>query len=487
MTRIDEAGLLDAAREVVLGDALTCRSAAAMLGGAASWFLTDAVLKAAEQRGSLAATMSGASKIGSCFPLLVLDGAKFRPHVERGVLRGALTLPLRWVQASAHDPRVPTRLREAASRVSDLMRQAMVKTAESRKPLFDSADAWREGADLGAGLRLGWSVDDAPDLGALEVDPGSAWMALALGFTLASLKQRAEWNVFTTSCFDETDGPSRVSGLFEKIDFVRSLGDSVLFVSPADEVAAKSHAGASGGLRIHALKAESSPLAALGQALALAGAVPLPDDPLDRMLEHHRRLSAAGLRQDAAAFYSLRLFDRLIEATAAEFRNRNPTAEPVDVLISFVSTNPELTAFAVQALKPRRVVLFSTVTTNPKTKGAEERPPFRNLLRVATRLGQVLDVREPVENPRLELIERALRKFVADLGPDCGRVVVDVTPGTKEWAIAALRAGIPNARFVYLATEWGAGQLTGTERLIELGPLTDDGSGKGRSDSAAAG
>lgn len=439
---------------------------AARFGGLAPWVLRDEVLAGAarvweglsqpEQANWLRTPPRPPREPGVCGVLV----AAHRPQAYP-MLRPAFALPVKWEQArsSAAGSDLPPELAAEAARVLEVI------------------DAFRsDGVPAARGWRLRLAVDDHPDRydlsGWRDVGGGSWWGSLTAGWVVAARGGLPDPTVWASVGWDR--GLTPVEAISSKADAAQRHGGTTLFVAATQPDLNPLVPG----LEVRRLDDRyGHPLHALRP---LAAALAVRPDPFEgywaRSADELEEDTRRDFFRDAQAYFSLHKLDlgnpaeatafyreRMLPAIADRCRSLLPEGwgDRGHRLVTVVSTNPELVELAARIVRPSRMLVLFTPTTERQWAGV---------------IGRVAEV---VPEDRLQAIPvpddlrpgglpPAVLAFARDGSPE--ELVVDLTPGTKLMTLT-LDRDLTNPKCVrfYLKTEWtGPSMRFGTEQVILL-------------------
>lgn len=423
---------MDSIPKIVQSSSTPPAMAAQWLGQLAPWLLPvkrlrEALPTAVPGDFTLRKLIESKASSGTCFPIMVWTGtADSFDCGDR--LRPAFVLPFQWRKGDSHSSKLP----EGVRRVADEVRSAM--------------------EEKGFGLHLG--IDHAEHFGDFDIDFRSAWAALAAALLLAKDGRASDPSVLATADFDIAHGPKGVGFMEAKVALAIEAGCDRLFVATEDE--RKARIAADGQLQIEGLPLHPEPGIALAAYLARLEVRPPRVASLDQKLAYHQRLRKQRPKE-AADYYREELLDSLLGR--CKERSRDPSLAELRgrTLVTFLSLGPTGVLFAARCLEPGHTIVLHT------HKSLDEPGAEAVIKRLESLSGPVRFIESEMSGPGLA---RALDKIGTTEG-----LVADLTPGTKEWTVACLTALPPDARFVYLRTEWKDGELlTGTEKLVSVEP-----------------
>jgi len=290
------------------------------------------------------------------------------------------------------------------------------------------------------------------DLSQWTLPAASAGATLAAALLLAQENLRPDPGVFASAALDPGTGVRGVERIETKLILAQEAEARTFFVAAEDYRMARD---ASRGSKpsIRELPHRSNLEEALHPYLAALELPPRPSDPLAERIRHHNRLRRYDSRA-ASEFYATCLLEDLTEAC----RRRSQTTvaglhgRP---LVTFLSFNPEVLLFAFKSIEPSRLVVLATA----KSIKSQRAQAVIERLKAQVTECSVLEVRSPATED--------IREGLQPLRGMNPTPVVDLTGGSKEWALAALDVlGESNTSFVYLSTEWNEeGLVLGTEQL----------------------
>jgi hypothetical protein len=350
---------------------------------------------------------------GACWVIVAVQNGAALP-----ALRPAFPIPLQWDPNKPHDSRLPKALRAIAEDV-------VTELAADRELHGPSVTAW--------GLRLtdecGFSAaDDLSQLDCLTWDSG--WVPMAAGLITAIDQGLPDPEVWATGGWNH--GVRGVGAVQNKAQAAVDFGARALYVPSENlpDLAASSF----GPLEIAPLSSGSSlPRTALEPYLNKMKVQPGPSASREQCVEYYLHLRSHGR---AEQFYE----DRLRPFTALQLRGRlrEMCSQRFTSLLTVVSHRPATVLLAVEAIEPRRVVLFYT------PEGGKIESACREVVDHLTMKGL-----EPLPVPVVDDV--ALRRTFADqitaLNADAAEIIIDLTPGTK-WMTLALSAAAPKGSYL---------------------------------------
>jgi hypothetical protein len=323
--------------------------------------------------------------------------------VPSAVIAEGLALPLRWVEGSSHDARLPAGLRTLADRVVS-------------------------GGDGIAPRRLVLALgDDCPDLSKLRLGAESAGAMLAATFQIAGLGADLDpW--VTASAEWSHDGQLRpVQGLVPKQRAAARIGIRTIFVAPAQDPT--TDPASPPELRTLAGRSSREQLAELVVAL---DARPSPES-LDAALRwYHRNRRIESRERLARNFFCTELAHRLAA--------RLPLPLPPDPgrrMVVISTRQSEGAAFAVATLRPRQVLVIQSAGK----QGLEYAHATAESIRLAVGDVTLAFAELPaVGADGFARLRDASVDFLRGFAPDGASTCIDLTGGTTVMKLALAEA-----------------------------------------------
>jgi hypothetical protein len=372
----------------------------------------------------------------------------------------ALALPLYWGKDQEDDPLLPKELLELAEGVR-------------KKYGFSGKFGLRRSTVLGE-KGEGW------DLSQMALEPNSAGAVLASCLELASKSYGCQSNITATACLRiNTDGG--VLGVAQetleaKLLAAKRVGITDLYLAPYDYYWLTQS-------QFYQVNKEQFPnVERLGDSrdwskalapLSLALAFPLDPETasLEERLESHNQLLKWGDQKKAEDFYWDFLLDLLAENCAKKHAAELQSLQG-GTLVTLLSFTPAITWFMIQALQPKKVVLFQTKETKDSNP------------RVIKFLDRLKEIEQKIEQKKVTVPtgdEDCFMEFVEakdSFSPELfqpGPVVFDLTPGTKSLVFVLFEKIKDYCDAVLsLATKGRSdskGPEAGTERILRLKTL----------------
>lgn len=421
------------------------------LAGLARWWLRPEVLQLARDFASLLpphhrrqwdelTDCELPEGIGTCWPIFV----NTRPQ-QLPLLRSAVIFPLRWENREDHDERLPANVTLLADEIRSQASQAQENVGD---------------------LRLAPAVPSMLgncDLSELNFKCESAWASLAGGLILACRNGRPSRNVWVSAQWRKGRGLEPVSGLADKIELVREVGGTRLFVA---------HQQALDATSMIPLEHATPEIESLSEAAA-------PDRPLEALrsyMKKHWLMPTRQSSQEERANYFL-YFDSakaarpwyfehclpdVIEGLKQKLASR-PLLKEVKYLVIDLSPFPEQIALSVAVLRPIRCALIVDERMRGRVEEAKQLiakvvPCTECTVRPYDSNGRSVD--ELLGEYR-KILDTFTRGMV-----DPRQLIVDISPGYKHCNHTMLRAAPAGCQAIYFSGDFDQH----TRRII---PFTD--------------
>lgn len=407
------------------------------MGALADWWLAPELVRRLQEELQVPInphpSLPGAA--GTCYVLFAQNSPPRWP-----ALRPAFVLPLQWRRDEPHSPHLPHKLRDLAERVANAI-------SKSNWGLHLSSEAGLDGINLS-------DFDE-------HFQVGSGWAALAGGLMVAAEGGQPDPLVWATGAWGQMGGLQPVCYLEAKIQSAAEYGARQLFVPKSQEQDAQEIISRlSTGLEIGTLQ-EGTPdpklaLSAYRDALDLP---PLREDTREKRKAWYLRQQNTAR---ATEYYRMHLLPDIIEDLQRQWDRESDGS--ATHLVTIISDNPELACLAVAVVRPQQALMLYSKDKHSAFEQAKQ------LLDSAPLLPHVAQCRRQFQQCcSLEDLVQKLPGLVRDftVQADPNKVLLDVTPGTKEMSlILALEIASRGNRLYYVRHErQGSRVVPFSERL----------------------
>jgi hypothetical protein len=330
--------------------------------------------------------------------------------VPSAVISEGLALPMRWIEAPAHDARLPAGLRALAERVA---------TAS------DGVGPRRLSLALG---------DDCPDLSKLRLGPESAGAMLAATLEIARLGAQPDPFVTASAEWMGAESLRTVDGLGAKCAAAARLGLRALWVAPTQDLGSLDMSAIKVAIKVAQLP-ESSGSDQLNALIGELDARPNASSLDAACAWYHRNRNRKGPKAgEARDFYCSELAPRLAtNARACAGVGQLPTQ--LDALV-VVATGAPSVAFAAAYLRPKRVFVVYLMDST----GTDYRDQTVASVQKVSAAIEVLPIALPAPSTSdyAALRDATLERLRAVV--DQGDAAVDLTGGTTLLKLALFEA-----------------------------------------------
>ncbi|GIW93951.1 MAG: hypothetical protein KatS3mg110_1992 [Pirellulaceae bacterium] len=344
-------------------------------------------------------------RVGTCGVLFICT----TPH---SALQRAFFLPLQWVpKSAAHPASCPLDLH--GKKVADVLRV--------------DGFVLRPFGQVGAAAV---ELVCQPEITSWD----SAWLPLALGLLSAQAGRPLNTGTLAAGAWSQDQGLTQVGNIEEKTELAIQLRAHRLLIPEGNECEARKVLGRHGGsLKLVPLGSGQVDFRELMRPVVTELLLEPAWEAAEQELQgYYSALRSHGKPDDADRWYERVLVPRIAVRLREQWLAKKQSGAEGEILVTVLSHSPSASFLAMAVVWPKRCFLLYTKDLARYLARLEEMlawhrellPPDFELRRLETASQDAL----------LELIGRFREETLADVPG--GRVVVDLTPGTKEMTLA---------------------------------------------------